>query len=103
MENVYPIMLLVFGGALMLYALLLAVYKDRMFIPKIDLAKVKNAKVYALKLAKILAWIAAGPILGGLIGFIGATPLIRGISTACALGGVSLSIWRGFELMKDEY
>ncbi|MBO4360629.1 MAG: hypothetical protein J5822_07105 [Eubacteriaceae bacterium] len=103
MENVYPIMLLIFGGAVMLYALLLAVYKDRMFIPKIEMAKVKNAEVYALKLAKILAWIAAGPIAGGLIGFIGATPLIRGISTACALGGISLAIWRGFNLMHGEY
>ena len=103
MENVYPIMLLIFGGAVMLYALLLAVYKERMFIPKMDMVKVKNAEAYALKLAKILAWIAAGPIAGGLIGFIGATPLIRGISTACALGGVSLAIWRGFDLMHGEY
>ena len=103
MENVYPIILLVFGAALMLYALLLAVFRDRMFIPRSEMVKMKDPEEYALKLAKILAWIAAGPIAGGIVGFIGTSPLIRGISTACALGGVSLAIWRGFELMKDEY
>ena len=103
MENVYPIILLAFGGALMLYVLLLALTKNSALIPRSGMVKMKDPEAYAVKLAKILAWIAAGPIAGGLIGFIGTSALIRGISTACALGGVSLSIWRGFEIMKDEY
>ena len=73
MDQGFPIFMLIFAAALLLYAALLAVTRDELLLPmkvsvSIKSMNKKEKKEYALRLAKMVALVAAAPAVGGLIG-----------------------------------
>lgn len=75
MEYAYTIMMIAFGVMMLLYAGLLALCKDYKMIPRHWYARPKDPKKYALNFAKLIAVIALGPIVSGLIWLIAPTTL----------------------------
>ena len=71
MEYVFSIMMFVFGGALLLYAGLLALTKDYKLIARHYAAKVTDGKRYALCFARTIAIVAIAPIVSGVVGLFG--------------------------------
>ena len=67
--SMISILMFIFGGAILLYAVLLAWTKDTGLIMRGYAAKMKNKKAYAVKFAKILALTSISPFLTGLAGF----------------------------------
>ena len=88
MEYGFSILVFCFSGALLLYAGLLAVTKDVTLIPRHRKAKIKNRRAYALQFAKIMALVAAAPLLGGLAGL---AHLALGV--AVLIGSLVLFLW----------
>ena len=89
------ILMFIFSGAILLYALLLAWTKDIGLISRSYAAKIKNKKLYAVQFAKILAITAIAPALTGLAGtvtenifVIGAVFVVSFIT--CIITGVKL-------------
>ena len=68
MEYAFSIMMFAFGGALLLYAGLLALIKDYKLIPKNHTAKITDGKKYAVTFARTIAIVAIAPIVSGLVG-----------------------------------
>ena len=70
MDNGFSILMLIFAGAILLYAALMTATKDYRMIPfraRVSV-KPKNPKKYMTQLAKAVALVAAPVALGGLIG-----------------------------------
>ncbi len=63
------ILMFIFAGAILLYAVLLAWTKNTGLIMRSYAVKMKNKKAYAVKFAKILALTSISPLLTGLAGF----------------------------------
>lgn len=63
------ILMFIFAGAILIYALLLFWTKDVGLIMRSYAAKMKNKKLYAVRFAKVLAATAVAPALTGLAGF----------------------------------
>ena len=72
MEYGFAILLLIFGGMILLYAAMLAVVKSKKYLPfRIrHTIPTDNEKEYIVKLAKVLALVAFSPIIGGALGFV---------------------------------
>ncbi|MBQ6772610.1 MAG: hypothetical protein IJP48_00960 [Synergistaceae bacterium] len=68
-ENV-SLLMFIFAGAILLYALLLAWTKDIRMIARHYAVKINDEKGYALKIAKILALVSIIPALSGITGII---------------------------------
>ena len=67
---IVTIVLFVFSGALLIYAGITALIKKISVMPTRS-ASVKNVtKEYAVKFAKLIAFLAIAPFVGGVIGFI---------------------------------
>ncbi len=67
---IVSIMLFIFGGALLIYALIARITK-RITVPANRRASVQNiTKAYAVKLAKLIAFLAIAPIAGGIVGLL---------------------------------
>ena len=64
------IFMLIFSGAILLYALLLAWTKDIRLIRRSYAAKIKNKKAYAVQFAKVLALTSLAPLSAALVGFL---------------------------------
>lgn len=100
MENGFSVLMLIFAGALLLYAGLLGLTGDMGLIPRgAAVPKQKNPKAYARRLAKIIALVAAAPAFSGLIG------LVTGLQWLALLElivGMVACIWAGVVLMKKE-
>ena len=93
----YTILMLLFAGAILLYAGLMAITKDYNMLPYRARQSVqpKDKKQYAFQLSKAIALTAFAPALSGLAGIwsdVGA-----GIVFVAVL---ILSIWLGTKLMK---
>ena len=71
MEYAFSIIMLVFGGAMMFYAGLLALTKDVGLIPKTHAASIPDKKHYASQFAKTIAIIAAAPLVSAAAGLFG--------------------------------
>ncbi|SCW31667.1 hypothetical protein SAMN02910456_00503 [Ruminococcaceae bacterium YRB3002] len=67
--SIFSIVMFVVGGALMLYAGVLALTKDTDLIMRSYAAKMPDKKRYALQFAKTIAIIAIAPLLSGVAGF----------------------------------
>ncbi len=97
MEKGFPILMLCFGGLMLVYAGLLAYVKDPSYIPHTNAAKIFNRERYASKFAGIIALVALAPLISGLVGlFTG--PLVTAILLVVLL---VLFIWLGTKKMKD--
>ena len=78
-----------FGGALLLYAILLRATLDVKLIPRNYAAEIKDPKNYAKIVAYIIAFLALALLTGGWVGMYAGT-LAGLLATAAALG---LAIW----------
>ncbi|MBQ7578704.1 MAG: hypothetical protein IJT21_10625 [Synergistaceae bacterium] len=80
------IFMIIFAGAILLYAVLIAWTRDIRLIAKNRVVKIKgDKKLYALKIAKILAFTSIAPLLSGIIGLLSDSALLMIIALAAGL------------------
>ncbi len=98
MEYGYSVLMGIFSAALLLYAGLMAVFKDYKMLPlrARTSVKPKNEKKYMIQLAKIIALVSLSPALSALAGLWNMlAALIVLIVSAILL------IWIGSKLMRN--
>ncbi|MBR1483942.1 MAG: hypothetical protein IJ598_13395 [Ruminococcus sp.] len=98
MEYGFSILMAVFSAALLLYAGLMALFKDYKMLPlraRVSF-KPKNEKKYMTQLAKVIAIVALSPALSALVGIW--NPLAGLI---VLIPATILFIWLGTKLMKN--
>lgn len=98
MEYGYSVLMAIFSAALLLYAGLMAIFRDYRMIPMRARVSVKpkNEKKYMAQLAKVIALVALSPALSALAGLW--NPLAGLI--VLILSAI-LFIWLGTKLMKN--
>ena len=99
MEHGFSVLMLIFSGAILLYALLMMATGSVHLLPYHvykTMKKTKDDRVYVRHLGRAVALTAAAPLLGGVAGFF-APPLITAIIT---VGSFILLIWLSTRLMK---
>lgn len=89
MEYAFSFITIGFGGALLLYAILLRVTLDVKMIPRHYAAEMKDPKAYAKTISHIIAFLALAFLAGGWVGSY-AGPLIGLLVLAVCL---VLAIW----------
>ncbi len=97
MDNGFSYLMLAFSAALLLYAALLAATKDYNLLPRraAVAVKPKDSRAYTFQLSKVIALVAVGPALGGLVGLWNTMAgLVVLIVSTVAL------IWLGTKIMK---
>ena len=96
MEHAFPIILLAFGGLMLLYAGLTAVCGFEL-IPKNYSVKVRDKKKYARCFAALIAVLGWVPVIAGLCG------LFFGNLTALIIliAGLVFAIWIGRYIMRN--
>lgn len=105
MEYAFSIIMLAFGGGILLYALIIRAegYKA---IPKNHAMQPKDPKRYANRFSLLLALIGAAPFAAGLVGFVnikaGVVVLIGGIIGCCIAGAKSSKIGEELENKDDD-
>ena len=94
----YSILMGIFAGALLLYAGLMALFKDYKMIPlrTRQSFKPKNEKVYMTQLAKVIALVACSPALSAIAGL---WNMIAALVVLIAAGIVF--IWLGTKIVKN--
>ena len=92
------ILMFIFSGVILLYALLLAWTKDVGLIRRSYAAKMKDKRTYAVQFAKVLALTAIAPALTALAGFVTESGLCMGITFVVSL---TICIRLGVKLMKE--
>ena len=98
MEYGFSVLMAIFSAALLLYAGLMAVFRDYKMIPMRARVSVKpkNEKKYMAQLAKVIALVALSPALSALAG------LWNPIAALIVLIlSAILFIWLGTKLMKN--
>lgn len=98
MEHAYSIFMLIFTGAILIYAGLLALTKDYNMLPYHSRVSVKpkDPKRYTRQLAKVVALVALAPALSAIVGFWSLTAAF-----IVLIVGAVIFIWLGTKLMKD--
>ncbi|MBR1731447.1 MAG: hypothetical protein IJ725_03320 [Ruminococcus sp.] len=98
MEYGYSILMGIFAGALLLYAGVMALFKDYKMLPfrTRTSVKPKNEKEYMKQLAKVIALAACSPALSVLVGLWN----IAAALVVLIASGV-LFIWLGAKLVKN--
>ena len=96
MEKAVPILLLCFAGAIILYAVLLALTKDVGLIPRHEQAKIPDPKAYALRFAGIIGLVAIGPLAAGIAGLI----FDNKRAVIALIVGMVFSLWGATQLIK---
>ena len=79
------IFMLIFSGAILFYAILLAWTKDVGLIRRSYAAKMNDRKKYAVQFAKVLALTAVAPALTSLAGFVTENVLFFGATFVLSL------------------
>lgn len=94
----FSILMLMFSGAILLYAIILAWTKDVGLIRRNYAVKIKNKKLYAVQFAKVLAIISIAPLLTGLAGLV----IENGFAlTAVLIVSFVICVRIGIKLMKN--
>ena len=96
MRNV-SILMLIFSGALFLYALLLYRTKNANLIARSYAVKMKDREAYTKQFAKVLALTAAAPMISGIVGLITDNGQLF---TRFLIGGIILALLIGVDMMK---
>lgn len=99
MDHYYSIFMLIFAAALLLYAILLAVTKDYNMLPRRATISVKpkDPKKYTVRLAKVVALVAAAIAAGAVVS------LWNGlVGVAVMIAGTIAMIWAGTKIVKNE-
>lgn len=89
MEYAFSFITIGFGGALLLYAILLRLTRNLRLVPRYDAASVKDPEAYAKMIAHMVAFLALALLAGGWVG-VYAGPLIGAVVAAVCL---ALAIW----------
>ena len=98
MDHGFSILMLIFAGALLLYAALLAITKNYKMLPYRATVSVKpkNPRKYTVQLAKVVALVALAVAGGAVAAFwniaVGAVVMVAGV--ICA-------IWVGTKIVKN--
>ena len=98
MEYGYSILMGIFAGALLLYAAMMALFKDYKMLPlraRVSV-KPKNEKAYMVQLSKAVALTALSPALSALVGLWNMTAALIVLIAA----GV-LFLWLSTRLMRN--
>lgn len=98
MEQVFSIITLAFGGALVLYACLLRLTRDVKMIPRNLSAEIRDPKRYARTFAYLILFLGLAFMSGGWVGLY-AGPAIGAVSLVVCL---ILAIWLDVRLWKSE-
>ena len=96
MEYVFSIMMMIFGGMLLLYAGMVAASKSTELIPRDYAAKMRDKKLYAKQFSKLLALIALPFIISGLVGL----TLIYWLAVVVFVVAMVFAIIQGGKIMK---
>ena len=98
MEYGYSILMGIFAGAVLLYAGMMALFKDYKMLPlRVRVSvKPKNEKRYMVQLAKVVALVALAPALSALAGLWN-----MWLALAVLILSAVLFIWLGTKLMRD--
>lgn len=91
MEQGFPMLVLIFGGAVMLYALLIRIFGYGM-IPRNWAVQPTNQDAYARQFSKILAILALSPILSGLAGLRWGEGICGILLGVLSLGAIALCV-----------
>ena len=95
MEHVFPIILLAFGGFMLLYAGLIALCGFEL-IPKNHSVKVRDKRKYARCFAGLIAVLAWAPVIAGIVGL-----LFGNVAALIVLiAGLIFGIWIGRYIMR---
>ena len=97
MENGFPIFMLIFAGAILLYAALMAITKDYKMLPfraRVSV-KPKNPEKYMIQLAKIVALVAVMIAAGAVIALWNAAA-----GAVVMFVGVIAALWCGTKIIK---
>ena len=99
MDFAFSIIMFCFSGAILLYALLLALTKDMTMLQRRYRvsADIKDKKAYALMLAKIIAFVGISPLLAAIVGLISPAA-----GAAVFVISLILLIWLGVRLFYRE-
>ena len=94
----FTILMLIFAGALLLYAALMALTKDYKILPvrARQSVKPKDPKKYTFQLSKVIALVSLAPALSGIVG------IWSGIGAGIVfVAGLIVFIWLGTKIMKN--
>lgn len=93
----YAILMIIFSGALMLYAACLYISGDHHMIVRNYAVKMKNKKIYARQLGKVIGLVALAPLLGGLTSLVagGIYPVLVMIVSFIILIRLGIRMMRG--------
>ncbi len=97
MDNGFSILMLIFAGAILLYAALMAIKKDYNMLPFRSRVSVKpkNPEKYMVQLAKIVALVAAMIAVGAAIALWNAA-----VGAVVMAIGVIAALWCGTKMIK---
>ena len=98
MEYGYSVLMAIFGGAILLYAGMMALFKDYKMLPyraRVSV-KPKDEKRYMVQLSKAVALAALAPLLSALAGLWNMTAAL-----IVLIGGGVLFIWLGTKFMRN--
>ena len=97
MEHAFSYLMLIFSGALLLYAGLMALTKDYKMLPyrATQSVKPKNPKRYMTQLAKVVALTALSPALGALAALV--NPILAAV---VMIGSLIFFLWLGTRIMR---
>ena len=98
MDHNFSIMFLIFAGAILLYAALLAITKDYNLLPYRAQVSVKpkNPKKYTLQLARVVALVGVAIGAGAVLSLWHAV-----LGIVIMIGGTIASIWYGTKHVKN--
>ena len=96
MESAFSFLLFCFAGLLLIYAGLLALSKTVALIPRHYAVIIKDERAYVRQFAKVVALVAAAPVLGGIAGLF-AGP---GVAAIVLIAALVACIWLGTRIMK---
>ena len=99
MDNGFPILMLIFAAALLLYATILAITKDYKMLPYRARVSVepKNPKKYAVQLAKVIALTALAIAVGAAV-----SVWNMAAGAVLMIAGVIAALWAGTKIVKNE-
>ncbi len=93
MDYGFSVLMFIFAGAILLYAAILAITKDYNMLPyrsRVSMKKPRHSEKYAVKVAKILALVAAGIAVGAAVALwnagVGAVVMVAGVIAAIRFG-----------------
>lgn len=98
MDHGFPILMFIFAGVLLLYAMILAITRDYKMLPYRAQVPVKpkNPKAYTMQLAKVIALVSLAVAIGAAVALWNQL-----IGAVVILAGVTAVIWAGTKIVKD--